>query len=98
MRPEIAAALQIEAAVDELPIALSSRLGTYYGFLHREPLYLVGEGEGGGHLRLEATWFVSPEWQGPLVLGWRGCLERMRFAIDPGGEWFYFGEMEGEHG
>jgi hypothetical protein len=46
--------------------------------------------------RIEATWFISPDWPGPLVLGWKGCLERLRFALDPTPEeeWFYFGPIE----
>jgi len=45
----------------------------------------------GQPLLVEATWFVSPDWPGPLVLGWKGCLERFRFALDPNEERFYFG-------
>ena len=42
---------------------------------------------------MDATWFVAPDWPGPSVIGWRGCLERMRFALDPGEEAFYFSEL-----
>lgn len=38
---------------------------------------------------------TGAEWSGPIVLGYRGFLERIRFALDPGvvpGEqMFYFG-------
>jgi hypothetical protein len=27
------------------------------------------------------------------VLGWKGCLERIRWAIDPAEEIFYFGSL-----
>jgi hypothetical protein len=32
-------------------------------------------------------------WFGPIVIGWSGCLEGFRFALDPtpGHEHFYFG-------
>jgi hypothetical protein len=40
-----------------------------------------------------------PDWPGPTVLGWRGCLDRFRWAIDPDDEVFYFGRcIRGESG
>lgn len=44
----------------------------------------------GKSMTVEATCFVSAAWPGPLVIGWKGCLERMRFALDPDDEFFYF--------
>ena len=41
-------------------------------------------------LPIDATWLIIEDWPGPTVLGWRGCLERMRFAVDPLDNWFYF--------
>jgi hypothetical protein len=67
---------------------LETRFGLFEGWLARLPLRLranVGE-----DLTVEATWLVVPEWPGPTVLGWRGCLERFRWAIDPDDEAFYF--------
>ena len=55
-------------------------------------LQLTFEAEVGGPLDLDATWFVAPDWPGPMVLGWKGCLERIRFALDPTQEWFYFAQ------
>jgi hypothetical protein len=70
-------------------ISLSSRFGIARGRLIRIPMgFDAAEGE---DLELEATWFVSEEWPGPTVIGWRGCLERIRFAFDTDEEWFYFG-------
>lgn len=67
---------------------LETRLGTFYGRLERIPVRFPNrEGE---PLTIEATWFVCPDWPGPLVLGWKGCLERFRFALDPTEELFYF--------
>lgn len=38
---------------------------------------------------------IAPGWTGPVVLGYRGFLERLRFALDPGSQpedaWFFFG-------
>jgi hypothetical protein len=44
-------------------------------------------------IRIDATWFISEEWPGPAVIGWKGCLERMRFGVDPGQDMFYFAEL-----
>jgi hypothetical protein len=33
------------------------------------------------------------EWPGPMVLGWKGCLERIRFGFDPNVESFYFADL-----
>ena len=58
-----------------------TRFGLLAGELIRLPVrFLADEGE---PAEVEATWFLSPEWPGPIVIGWKGCLERMRFAFDP---------------
>ena len=61
------------------------------GSLERIPLTLTASD--GDSLTIDATWFVSEEWPGPTVIGWRGALERIRFAIDPSEESFYFGSF-----
>ncbi len=83
------------------PIAssrISSRLGLIEGFLHHVNITLLAEKNSGDDLTIESTAFVSEEWEGPTVLGYRGFLERIRFALDPGvipGEQiFYFGLAE----
>ena len=54
----------------------------------------------GESLTFEATAFV-PEldhgetWPLPSYLGWQGCLDRIRFAIDPVDEVVYFGAAGG---
>ena len=48
----------------------------------------------GRDLALEATFFVPADWRGSVVLGWRGCLERFRFGVDPFKNRFYFGGAE----
>jgi hypothetical protein len=78
-----------EDVVSDL-VRLETRLGTFEGRLERLPVQFPAvEGE---PLRVDSTWFVSPDWPGPLVLGWKGCLERFRFALDPHEERFYFGD------
>ncbi len=69
---------------------LQTRFGVFAGELIRLPvIFVADEGE---PTEVEATWFLSPDWPGPLVIGWKGCLERMRFAFDPRENDFYFAE------
>jgi hypothetical protein len=70
----------------------------FRGLLYRLPLTFPAiEGDG---LTIEATAFVpqmrpTETWNEELtcVLGLQGCLERLRFAVDPATETFYFGEL-----
>lgn len=68
---------------------LSSRLGDHTGDLHRSPITLLADE--GDSLTVEATIFVCPDWPGPNVIGYNGLLERIRFAVDPSLNTFYFG-------
>jgi hypothetical protein len=69
---------------------LHTRFGVLSGELIRLPVFfLADEGE---PAEVEATWFLSPDWPGPLVIGSKGCLERMRFAFEPREDGFYFAE------
>lgn len=77
---------------------LHTRLSTFAGERVRERLTFspdAGEIETGEANRVvvEATWFLSVEWPGPLVIGWKGCLERMCFGVDPGEEAFRSAEV-----
>lgn len=86
----IAAAMAEGGASDAPREQMSTRFGTITGRLLRLPLALVAEE--GETLDVEAMWFVSIEWPGPAIIGWKGCLERVRFALDPTEEQLYFGE------
>jgi hypothetical protein len=69
---------------------LHTRFGVLSGELVRLPVFfLADEGEPAA---VEVTWFLSPDWPGPMVIGWKGCLERLRFAFDPREDSFYFAE------
>ena len=70
---------------------LLTRFGRLSGHLIRFPTLLVTEE--GEDVEIEATWFVCSEWPGPMVLGWKGCLERIRFGFDPTEEIFYFADL-----
>lgn len=70
---------------------LSTRLGTFSGVLYRVPLkFAMSEGE---PLTINATVFVSPDWSGPNFIGYEGLLQRIRFAVDPEENLFYFGPL-----
>ena len=70
---------------------ISSRVGRINGRLVRARTTLVAdEGES---IEVESTVFVSPEWPEGNFIGYSGLLERIRFAIDPGSNAFFFGAL-----
>ena len=83
-------------ASDKVTIDSLNIRGTRYdGALYRVPIELVGDN---GGISLEGTVFlpdVSPEeWPNlPSFIGLSGCLERIRFAIDPSDNTWYFGSL-----
>jgi hypothetical protein len=87
--PPIARALGYELET-EGDIRMHTRFGVLSGELIRLPVQFFAEE--GQPAEVEATWFLSPDWPGPIVIGWKGCLERMRFAFDPRESDFYFAE------
>lgn len=82
--------LELLDSPSDIIVSLHSRLGRIDGWLER--LSVEFAAEEGTPLSVQATWFVSPDWPGPTVLGWSGCLERFRFALDPSESRFFFGE------
>jgi hypothetical protein len=96
--PQIAASMGIERA-DALGFErIQIRGFVQRGTVHRVPVTLLARA--GESLTFEATAFV-PEledgepWPLPSYLGWQGCLDRIRFAIDPVDEVVYFGAADG---
>ncbi|HEX8904188.1 MAG TPA: hypothetical protein VF771_05060 [Longimicrobiaceae bacterium] len=69
----------------------------FTGTVHRIPVTIPADV--GEPLTFEATAFV-PElgleepWPLPSYLGWQGCLDRIRLAIDPRDERVYFGAAD----
>lgn len=67
---------------------------TVRGHVHLVPFtFMATRGE---HVTIDATAFVpdleeGEEWPLPLYLGWQGCMDRLRFGVDPFTEQFYFG-------
>lgn len=76
--------------------ALLIRGYRYEGHLQR--LIITMLAEEGESLPLEVTAFIphlapEQEWRFPSFLGLQGCLEFLRFAIDPGANAFFFGPL-----
>ncbi len=70
----------------------------YVGTLFRMPITLYADE--GDNLTIDSTVFVpllsiGEKWLHPNFLGLDGFLHRLRFAVDPQENAFYFGEMEG---
>lgn len=94
LRPDMGAALGLEPSGSLGSGTITVRGTRYDGVLHRVPLAFSATA--GEDVIVEATVFV-PElapgnvWTLPTYLGWHGCLERVRFAVDPAAEQFFFG-------
>jgi hypothetical protein len=86
--PSVAARLGLDPASGEETTSLSTRFGTLVGRLER--VSLTFDASEGQPLTIQATCFVSADWPGPMVIGWKGCLERIHFGFDTTLELFYF--------
>jgi len=78
---ETAAVLRAELGPAGAPMIIRTRFGRLVGTPHRLPVTLLASH--GPDLTLDATCLVlGQEWEGPTVLGVRGFMERLRFALD----------------
>ncbi len=93
--PLLAQALKPEASTALGTTAMLIRGYLVRGSLHLFTLTMLAEL--GDDLTLEVTAFVPDAGQLtealPTFLGMQGCLERMRFALDPTSDTFYFGPL-----
>lgn len=98
--PYLVCSLKLATQINLSPFAklgsklLGTRLGTIRGDIYRLPVKLIASD--GDDLEIEATAVVPDTDQGhwndaPTFLGFLGCLERLRFAVDPANQKFYFG-------
>jgi hypothetical protein len=100
--PELAELLDLDnAPVVEKDVRLAiPRYGKVTGSLCLTSLALLAE-EGSG-LELEVTAFVPQHWvsldqdQPLAIMGLWRCLEKIRFAVDPSSDTFYFGTLGDE--
>lgn len=79
---------QIELLGDELgeplgDLRVSTRRGRFQGTRHRLDIHLFAQQ--GERLTINSTLGAYPEWDGPSVLGYKGFLDRFRFALEPEG-------------
>lgn len=65
--------------------------GLVQGTLYRHRIELMAEE--GVNLGVDATILISPDWRGSTIIGYSGVLDRMRFAVDPQRNRFYFGPL-----
>jgi hypothetical protein len=75
------------------PFTLLTQFGNFTGGLYRMPItFPATEGD---HLEVDATVFIPQSAEGwpnlPSYIGLTGCLERIRFALDPAANLIYFG-------
>jgi hypothetical protein len=68
---------------------LMTAQGRLRGYVHRHRITLIASA--GEDLEVDVTVFASAEWAGPSIFGYTGVLERIRFAVDPETNRFYFG-------
>lgn len=89
LTPQLARSLGITGWGAER-VTLSSRFGPLEGNLVRIPVTIVAaEGES---LDTDGMFFVSPDWPiNQTFLGYSGLLDKIRFALDPQANHFYFG-------
>ena len=73
-------------------VAMQTALGLKRGSLERFPVTLLAEQ--GDPLEIDATLFVCDDWEGSNFLGYNGFVDRIRFAVDPKTEKFYFGSHD----
>jgi len=97
--PQIVELLDLDPVSDIGKTRLVIRGTNVPGSLYRLPLILLAEK--GQSIELEVTAFVprlrpNQLWDLPSFMGLEGCLERLRFAIDPTTNTFYFGSIAGE--
>jgi len=97
---EIARSINLDPATSLAEIRLLIRGVSISGRLYRLPItFLARQGD---DLTVDATAFIpNVEWEAswgslPSFIGLSGCLERMRFAVDPVSDTFYFGPLSAD--
>lgn len=91
LNPELGEQLRplLGEGLEQVP--LSTREGRKVGTLYKASIKLVAEE--GSSLEFEPNVFLCDDWphEGRNFLGYDGCLEYLRFAVDPAENQFYFG-------
>jgi hypothetical protein len=96
--PEVAQVIGLKPAAALSKQRMLVRGVVMKGRLYRLTLRLLADR--GESLSVDATAFIlDPEFEAswgklPSFIGLSGCLERLRFAVDPAADTFYFGPLE----
>jgi len=94
LNPALAVLIAVEEKEEAGNTRLTVRGDTFDGELYRIPVTLTADE--GDNLTIDSTVFVpvlqqGVTWPHPNFLGLDGFLHRMRFAVDPAENAFYFG-------
>jgi len=93
--PQVAEFIDIDL-LSGSPSVVEIRGVKWEGRLHRlNVIFIANEGE---NTVVEATVFIPKidshqDWYLPSFIGYNSCLERLRFAVDPFNDTFYFGPI-----
>jgi hypothetical protein len=85
---EIALKLGLDTTSGPDSVRYETRFGRLSGKLERRTLTLIAQE--GQDVEVDATFFVCSDWHDAVVVGWKGCLVRIRFALGPSTETCYF--------
>lgn len=83
---DVAAALENDLGEPLDEIVMHTRFGQMRGLLRRVRISLLADEGLGDNVDVDGTILVIPDWPGPVMLGFRGFLERLKIAIDPGAD------------
>ena len=86
---ELAEQLECEDLPNCGEVGYETRLGVFQGSLFRIPYRILAES--GESLSGEGTFWASPNWGGPTILGYNGFLANLRTGLDPIRSQFHFG-------
>lgn len=89
--PAIGEVLRDHVDVLREGVSIDSRLGRFKGTLAQGRLQIVVDD--GEDLEVEVLMFLCPDWSGGNFLGYEGALDRIRFAVDPHRNRFYFSSL-----
>ncbi|HYU31979.1 MAG TPA: hypothetical protein VEW48_07435 [Thermoanaerobaculia bacterium] len=89
--PAIGEALRDHVHILEESVWMRSRFGRFQGTLCHGPLQIAADD--GEDLNIEAVMFLCPDWPGGNFIGYEGALDRIRFAVDPHRNRFYFASL-----
>ena len=86
MSGDVAAALEPDLGEPLEEIVMYTRFGQSTGHLHRVRISLLADEDFGDNVDVDGTILVIPDWPGPIMLGFRGFLDHLKVAIDPGAD------------